>query len=80
METNEIMLNDEVMDVTEDIVTESSGSCLKTVAGIGVAVVVGGLIYKYVAKPIYNKVKEKKEQKKIEAEAVELVDDYDSEE
>lgn len=69
METNEIMTNEEVVETTEEIVKTSSGSCLKKVAGIGLAVVAGVIAYKYIAKPMIAKVKAKKD-------AV-LVDDED---
>lgn len=71
METNEIMNNEEVIEVTEEIATAGSGKGLKIAAGIGLTVLVGGLAYKYVVKPMWAKIKAKKEDQKIS------VEDYD---
>jgi hypothetical protein len=68
METNEIMVNDEVIETTEEIAKTSSGKGFKMVAGIGLAVVVGVLTYKYVAKPIWAKFKAKKESQIIDTD------------
>ena len=65
MENNEIMVADEVLEGVDMIDTQSSGTGWKIAAGVGVAALVGGLIYKFVAKPIIAKVKAKKEQGKI---------------
>lgn len=71
METNEIMNNEEVIEVTEEIATAGSGKGLKIAAGIGLTVLVGGLAYKYVVKPMWAKIKAKKEEQNIS------VEDYD---
>lgn len=69
METNEIM-NNEVIETTEEIVKTTSGKVLKCVSEIGLVVACGFVAYKYIAKPIVNKLKTKKEEKTIyEAEA-----------
>lgn len=61
METKEIMTtNEEVMEVTEDIVNAGSGNAGKVIAGLAGAIVVGGLIYKFIAKPLIAKHKAKK--------------------
>lgn len=70
METNEIMTNEEVIETTEEIVKTGTGKWLKVAAGVGLAVLVGGLAYKYVAKPLVAKIKAKKEQQMIESEEV----------
>lgn len=76
---NEIITNEEVMEKTEEIITESSGKSFAVVAGIGLTVIAGGLICKYVVKPIVAKIKAKKESDRyIEVEA-EPVDDCDAE-
>ena len=62
MDTNEIMLNDEVMEATEEIATAGSEKGFKVVAGVGLAVIAGVIVYKYVAKPIIAKIKARKEQ------------------
>lgn len=60
MENTEIM-NNEVINVAEEIVTADSGKVLKTLGIVGGIVVVGAVAYKYVVKPIVKKVKDKKE-------------------
>lgn len=62
---NTIMENNEVLEVTEEVATASSGKAVKTVVGLGLAAVVGTFIYKRVIKPIVAKVKAKKEQKTV---------------
>lgn len=73
MENNEIM-NNEVIEVAEEVVTSSSSKVLKTLGAIGVAAVAGALTWKFVIKPIAAKIKSKKELKDYEPE------DYDTEE
>ena len=72
MDTNEIM-NNEVIETTEEIVKTSSGKALKVAGGIGLAVIAG------VVKPMVDKRKAEKEETAIyEADAV-VVEDKDSE-
>ena len=73
MDTNEIMVNEEVIETTEEIATASSGKGFKVVAGVGLTVLGGLVAYKYVIKPVVAKIKSKKEQQKIDAE----FDDFD---
>ena len=68
MDTNEIMVNEEVIEATEEIATASSGNGIKMTAGIGLAVLGGVVAYKYIVKPMVAKIKAKKEQQKIDAE------------
>lgn len=69
METNEIMNNEEVMETTtEEIDKASSGKEFKVAAGVGLAVLAGVVIYKYVGKPMIAKIKARKEQQIIDAE------------
>lgn len=58
METNEIMNNEEVMDTTEEIVKTASKGGFSKVATIGVAMIAGGLAYKFVVAPVVGKLKE----------------------
>ena len=67
METNEIMNNEEVIEVTEGIATASSGKGLKIAVGIGLTVLASGLAYRYIIKPMVVKIKAKKEEQKIYA-------------
>ena len=69
MENEEIMLAEEI----EEVATLNSGRGWKIAAGVGAAALVGGLIYKFVAKPVIAKIKARKNQDEIvvEAEAVE---------
>ena len=78
MEPNEMMVNEEVVETateaTEEIVKKSSGKGFKIVAGVGLAIVVGGLAVKYVIIPTANKNKAKKQHNStpidLEAEVV----------
>lgn len=77
METNEIMTNENMentIETTEEIVKSSSGKGVKIVAGIGIAVLVGGLAYKFVVKPTVAKMKARKEEERMEEDAVFDVD------
>lgn len=86
METNEIMNNEEVMDTTEEIVKAASKGGFSKVATIGVAMIAGGLAYKFVVAPVVGKLKEIKARKgfrvvdnEVVVENVETVDENDSE-
>ncbi len=86
METNEIMNNEEVMDTTEEIVKTASKGGFSKVATIGVAMIAGGLAYKFVVAPVVGKLKEIKARKgfrvvdnEVVVENVETVDENDSE-
>lgn len=69
METNEIMNNEDVMETTtEDVVEAGSGGGFLVAAGVGLAVLAGVVIYRYVGKPIIAKIKAQKEQQVIDAE------------
>lgn len=77
MENTEIM-NAEVVEATEEIVKTGMSKGVKIAAGMGLAVVVGVVAYKYVAKPLIAKIKANHEQKKTVAEE-ETTFDLDSE-
>ena len=66
METNEIMVNEDVIEVTEEIATASSGKGFKKAVGTGLTLLVGFVAYEYVIKPVVAKIKAKKEQQKID--------------
>ena len=78
MEPNEMMVNEKVVgtatEATEEIVKKSSGKGFKIAAGVGLAIVLGGLAIKYVIIPTANKIKAKKQQNStpidVEAEVV----------
>ena len=59
---NEIMTN-EIAESVEEIVKTSSAKGLKAAAGIGLLAVVGGLTYKFAVKPMYAKLKAKRNSK-----------------
>lgn len=80
MDANEIMTNEEVVEVTEEVTANNSGKGFMIAAGIGAAILVGGLAYKYVAKPIVAKIKAKKDEQVIVEVAPENVGVEDSEE
>lgn len=88
METKEIMNNEEVMDTTEEIVKTASKGRFSKVTTIGVAMIAGGLAYKFVVAPAVSKLKEMKARKgfrvvenetTVEDENTETVDENDSE-
>ena len=66
MDTNEIMVNEDVIETTEEIATASSGNGIKKAVGTGLTLLVGFVAYKYVIKPVVTKIKAKKEQQKID--------------
>lgn len=68
MENTNIMDN-EVIEATEEVI-ENTGmnKGVKIAAGIGLSVVVGYVVYKYVAKPVVANIKAKIDQKKMAAE------------
>lgn len=59
---NEIILNEEVIEAEEELVTSSTGKGLKIAAGVGLAALVSVVAYK-VGKLVVSKIKEKKELK-----------------
>lgn len=63
---NEIMVNEEVLEATQELATTSVPKGLKIAAGVGLAAIVGGLAYKFIAKPIIEKIKAKKAQEQAE--------------
>ena len=73
MNTNEIMVNEEIIETTEEIATASSGKVFKMAAGVSLTVLAGFVAYKYVIEPVVAKIKTKKEQQMIDEE----VDDFD---
>lgn len=78
MESNEMMVNEEVVETvaeaTEEIVKKGSGKGFKITVGVGLAIVIGGLAVKHIVIPAANKIKAKKQQKSalINAEAEEV--------
>lgn len=86
METKEIMTTEveDVMEATEEIASAGSGKALKVAAGVGLVALAGGLLYKFVAKPLIKKAKAKKEQQDgsdecidVEADEVEMTENVD---
>ena len=78
MNNNEIM-NNEVIETAEEVI-ESTGMSkgVKIAAGVGLSVVVGVVVYKYVAKPVIANIKTQIKQKKMAAEEkVIAVDEFD---
>lgn len=74
MNTNEIMVNEEVVEVTEDMVNVGNGKGFKVAAGVGLAGLGGYTIYKFIVKPLLAKRKAKKEQQQW------MDEDYDNHE
>lgn len=75
MENNEIMVNEEVMEATEEIATAGASKGFKVAIGVGLAAVGGVIAYKYVVKPLIAKIKAKKAQSEIDEESVILSGD-----
>ena len=77
MENNdEIMVtNDEVNEIEEIETTTGVSNGVKIGVGVGLAVLLGGIAYKYVAKPALAKIKAKKEQKIHEAVVCDVKND-----
>lgn len=81
-----------IMNGNEEVVFEvaerafDSNKTLKTVAGIGVVVLVGGLTYKYAIKPGVKKLKKYlKNKKEVKNEftsddGIEIIEDFNNEE
>jgi flagellar biosynthesis/type III secretory pathway M-ring protein FliF/YscJ len=67
MDEMEIMNNSEevVEEAAEKIVETNSGNGLKIGAGIGIALLVSGLAYKFIVKPIIANRRAKKEALKV---------------
>lgn len=61
---NEIVTNEEVVDAVVDTMPEiPSGNGLKIVGGVGLALGLGFVGYKFVVKPVVAKIKAKKKEK-----------------
>lgn len=81
MDAKEIMTNDEVIETTEEIMKTGTSKGVKITAGVGLAILAGGVAYKYIVIPIAAKIKSKKEQQMIdEVDNNQFEDDTESEE
>ncbi len=65
---NEIMVNEELIEVTEDVVRDGSNLGFKMAVGFGLGLLVGVPTYKYIIKPIASKIRAKKEQRRTKTE------------
>lgn len=66
---NTKIMNNEVIEVTEEVIENTGMSkSVKIAAGIGLSVIVGVVVYKYVAKPVIANIKAQIKQKKMVAE------------
>lgn len=76
---NTKIMNNEVIEATEEVIENTGMSKgMKIVAGIGLSVVVGVVVYKYVAKPVIANIKAQINQKKMAAAEQEMyVEDSD---
>lgn len=64
MENNEIMTNnEEIVETTADEIVEAGNESFKIIAGVGLAIIAGICIYKYIAKPTMVKFKAKRNAK-----------------
>ncbi len=79
MENTKIM-NNEVIEATEEVIENTGMSkSVKIAAGIGLSVVVGYVVYKYVAKPVVANIKAQINQKKMAAEEQDMYADSEVE-
>lgn len=75
MNNTEIM-NNKVIETAEEVIEKTGMSKgVKIAAGIGLSVVVGVVVYKYVAKPVIANIKAQIEQKKMAAEERTVISD-----
>ena len=79
MENNEIMVNEEVMEATEEIAKAGVSKGFKVTVGIGLAAIGSVIAYKYVVKPLVAKIKAKKAQSVIEVESIDNEDENSDE-
>lgn len=71
---NDVMMNEEVIEVTEELAEVESNKGLIAL-GVGAAVIVGVIAYKKIVKPVVAKIKAKKADKEVaEIEDVEVVE------
>lgn len=61
MDNNEIMVNEEVIEATEEMIAVGSGKGIKIAVGISLALIGSVVAYKYVVKPMMIKIKAKNE-------------------
>lgn len=78
MENNNEIMNEDVIETTEEIVKTSSGNGFGKVATIGLAMIAGGLAYKFVVAPAAARFKEWR--KTRQAIPVDYDDDFDDDE
>ena len=77
---NEILTNENVVDTAEEVI-EKVDSCkgIKIAAGVGGAVILGAIAYKFIVKPIIAKVKAEKEMVDTEAETTDDTSEHSDE-
>ena len=77
---NEILTNENVVETAEEVV-ETVNSCkgIKVAAGVGGAVILGVIAYKFIVKPIIAKVKAEKEMVDTEAETTDDTSEHSDE-
>lgn len=77
MNTDDIMLTEEVIEVAEEAVNVGNGKSFKVAAGVGLAGLGGYAIYKFIVKPLLAKRKAKKEQRLADESVDDFYDDDD---
>ena len=77
---NEILTNENVVETAEEVI-EKVDSCkgIKIAAGVGGAVILGVIAYKFIVKPIIAKVKAEKEMVDTEAETTDDISEHSDE-
>lgn len=67
MENNEVLNNEEVIETTQEVFTESGNGSL-IAAGVGLGLIASVVAYKYAVKPIVAKIKKHIQDKKEQNE------------
>ena len=60
-------------DIVEEVAEQTTGTALKVAAGVGIGLVAGAALYKFVVTPLIAKIKARKAAKSEEAETNDVV-------
>lgn len=76
METKDLVMNEEVVEVVEEVAMKDSGKVLKKLGAIGAIAGGGYLIYRFAVKPIVKKIKARNEETVVDydIDAAEIVE------
>lgn len=77
MENNNEIMSEEVIETTEEIVKASSGNNFGKAAGIGLAIIAGGLACKFVVEPAAARFKKWRRTRRANATDCDIEDYYE---